>query len=286
MEEIKIKVDKERRNKIKKLHTATHIINYASREVLGNHIWQNGSHIKENFATLDITHYKLLTREEIKKIEFLSNLIVFQKKRVTIEELERTEAEKRYNFTIYQGGAIPLKKLRIVKIDDVDVEACGGLHVFNTSEIGLIKVYNTEKIQDGLIRLYFKVHEDALADFQEIEDYLNEVSTYFNINYKDVFKTALKFFNSQKEVSKEVENLKNEFIKLLKNEIINSDKRVYKLNINLDVPDIFSIFSALNKSKIIVLKCKNIVATNDNDFKLDSYKKELNKKNLKIFILE
>ena len=111
---VKIKVDLEHREHLRRLHTATHIINFCAREVLGNHVWQNGSNLKKEVGTLDITHYDNLTESEIFKIETLANETVFENKKVTIDELPRSEAEKKYGYTLYQGGAIPMKTLKSV----------------------------------------------------------------------------------------------------------------------------------------------------------------------------
>ena len=69
--------------------------------------------------------------------------------------LDRAEAEKRHGFRLYQGGAVPGKKLRIINIKGLDVEACGGTHADYTGEIGPIKILKQSKIQDGVVRLEF-----------------------------------------------------------------------------------------------------------------------------------
>ena len=61
---VEIKVDMKRRENLKRLHTATHIINFCSKQILGNHIWQNGSNLKEDSGSLDITHFEILKRDE------------------------------------------------------------------------------------------------------------------------------------------------------------------------------------------------------------------------------
>jgi alanyl-tRNA synthetase len=74
---------------------------------------------------------------------------------VTIESFDRGTAEQQYGFKIYQGGVVPVKSVRIVSIEDFDVEACGGTHVKKTGEIDLIKITKTKRIQDGVVRLEF-----------------------------------------------------------------------------------------------------------------------------------
>jgi len=157
------KVDKARRLQLAKHHSATHVINSAARQVLGNHVWQAGSEKKQDKARLDITHYEALTESQMKKIEELANKVVKEARPVTKEVLSRNDAEKKYGFRIYQGGAIPSNEIRIISIKDWDVEACGGTHVNNTKEIGPIKLINSYKKQDGIIRLEYVAGEGLIG---------------------------------------------------------------------------------------------------------------------------
>ncbi|MFZ3077729.1 MAG: alanine--tRNA ligase [Candidatus Aenigmatarchaeota archaeon] len=151
-ETVKGKIDKERREAIKIHHTAVHVINLAAREILGNHVWQAGSYKDAEKARLDITHYESPSEETLAEIEKTANKIVKDNVKVKKEILQRDEAEKKYGFRLYQGGAVPGKILRIVSVGD-DHEACGGIHVDSTKELGLIKILKVEKIQDGVVRL-------------------------------------------------------------------------------------------------------------------------------------
>ena len=145
-------VDKKRRMAHSRHHTATHIINDAARKVLGNHIWQAGAQKTETRARLDLSHYKHITQEELNEIELIANKMVMESKKVNFETLERTAAEQKYGFGLYQGGIPPGKMLRIVKVGS-DIEACGGTHCLNTGVIGPIHILKTERIQDGVERL-------------------------------------------------------------------------------------------------------------------------------------
>ena len=97
---VEIQVDMKRREQLRRLHTATHIVNFCAREVLGNHVWQNGSNLKPEEGSLDITHYDQLTQDQISTIEEMVNTVIFENKKVTIEELDRGEAEKKYGFIL------------------------------------------------------------------------------------------------------------------------------------------------------------------------------------------
>jgi alanyl-tRNA synthetase len=149
------KVNFERRLQLAQHHTTAHIVNAAARIVLGNHVWQAGASKTLEHGRLDITHYKQLEDSELKEIEKKANEIV--KDNIPIKKffLQRNEAEKRYGFRLYQGGAVPGKEIRIVEIPGIDVEACGGTHLNSTGEAGRIKIVKSSKIQDGIIRLEF-----------------------------------------------------------------------------------------------------------------------------------
>jgi len=101
------------------------------------------------------THHSSLTKEQEKQIEDAANEMVKQDLPVTIEYFDRGTAEKKFGFRIYQGGVVPVKSVRIVSIEDKDIEACGGTHVRKTGVIELIKIKRTKRIQDGVVRIEF-----------------------------------------------------------------------------------------------------------------------------------
>lgn len=169
-------VDNVRRLAITKNHSATHILNSAARNNLGSWIWQNSAFKDEDYARLDITHHSALTKQEIKQIENTANEVVQRNLPININVFERSTAEEKYTFRIYQGGAVPSNQVRIVNIDGWDVEACGGTHVNKTGEIGLIKILKTERIQDGVVRLEFVSGNKALQYVQSQDSQLLHIA--------------------------------------------------------------------------------------------------------------
>ena len=169
-------VDNVRRRSITKNHSATHILNSAARNNLGSWVWQNSAFKDENYARLDITHHSALTKQEIKQIEKTANEVVQRNLPIKINVFERSNAEEKYTFRIYQGGAVPSNQVRIVNIDGWDVEACGGTHVNKTGEIGLIKILKTERIQDGVVRLEFVSGNNALQYVQAQDSQLLHIA--------------------------------------------------------------------------------------------------------------
>ncbi|MBC8252280.1 MAG: alanine--tRNA ligase, partial [Candidatus Nitrosopelagicus sp.] len=157
-------VDAKRRDGITKNHTSTHIINTSARSVLGSWVWQHSAFKEEDHARLDITHHSALTDDEVVKIEQAANSIIEKSIPVKIENFDRGTAEQKYGFRIYQGGVVPVKSVRIVSIGDLDIEACGGTHVANTSDVKEIKITKTKRIQDGVVRIEF-VSGDSAKEF-------------------------------------------------------------------------------------------------------------------------
>jgi alanyl-tRNA synthetase len=165
--QVSCEVDQSRRQRITKHHTSTHIINSSARNVLGSWVWQHSAFKEKDYGRIDITHHSGLSDDEVHKIERFANGIIQKNYPVTIKEYERGEAEQKFGFRIYQGGVVPVKSVRIVQIEDFDVEACGGTHVKRTGELGLIKITKSERIQDGVVRLEFVSGEAAIEYVQK-----------------------------------------------------------------------------------------------------------------------
>jgi len=169
---VQCKVDEVRRANITKNHTSTHIINASSRGVLGSWVWQHSAFKDEDHARLDITHHSSLTEQQVKQIEDAANQMVKENHPVSIDYYDRGTAEQQYGFRIYQGGVVPVKSVRIVSIEDKDIEACGGTHVKKTGDIELIKITKTKRIQDGVVRIEFVSGPTA---FQYVKDQEEEL---------------------------------------------------------------------------------------------------------------
>jgi alanyl-tRNA synthetase len=194
---VSCKVSSDRREQIKKHHTATHLVNMAARKLLGNHIWQAGSKKDIDKAHLDITHYENLTEEQVRKIEKFINEMIKKGVKVKKEVLPRNVAEEKYGFVIYQGGSIPETILRIISIAGIESEACGGLHVDNTKEIEEVFIFSTKRVQDGVIRVEYVAGKDLVKKTKEkilIEKKLSE----------ERYKKKIKEIEREKEKLKEL----------------------------------------------------------------------------------
>ncbi|HYA22501.1 MAG TPA: alanine--tRNA ligase, partial [Thermoproteota archaeon] len=205
---VTLEVDEDRRMALRRAHTGTHIVNWAARMTLGSHLWQHGAQKGVQESRLDVTHYDTLTDEEIRKIEELANRLVMKIVPVKIEFLGRTEAESKYGFRIYQGGVVPSKILRIVSVGEYDVEACGGLHVSNTGQIGMIKIVNVDKIQDGVVRISFTTGLSSLNRFQEEENSTKQIAEIMRTDRTQVVKTTQRMLEDLQTARKELESVK------------------------------------------------------------------------------
>ncbi|MFA4641082.1 alanine--tRNA ligase [Pyrococcus kukulkanii] len=221
------RIDWDRRIQHMRHHTGTHILMGALVRVLGKHVWQAGSQLTTDWARLDISHYKRISDDELKRIEELANRVVMENRKVTWEWLPRTEAEQRYGFRLYQGGVVPGREIRVVKIEDWDVQACGGTHLPYTGLVGPIKILRTERIQDGVERIIFACGEAAVKEWQKERDLLKKASQILRVPPEKVPETAERFFTEWKEARKEVEKLRKELAKLLVYEL---EGKVEKIN--------------------------------------------------------
>jgi len=200
-----LEVDEDRRIALRRAHTATHIVNWAARMTLGSHLWQHGVQKGVQESRLDVTHYDAFTDEEIAKIEERANRLAMKAVPVKVEMLGRTEAESKYGFRIYQGGVVPSKMLRIVSVGEYEVEACGGLHVSNTGQIGMIKIVKADKIQDGVVRLSFTTGLSSLTRFQEAESTTEQVAELLRTDKGQLVETTERLLEDHRAMRKELE---------------------------------------------------------------------------------
>ncbi len=214
-------VDWERRTRLRTHHTATHIVNAVAREVLGSHVWQAGSHKSEEKGRLDITHYEQVDRETLQQIEDRANELVADDLPVETAVLQRTEAERRHGFRLYQGGAVPGNEIRVVSIDDVDAEACGGTHVRSTGAVGTIRLTDTSKVQDGTIRLeyvagpvaaahdrYRAELEGQLRETVDVDRSLEAIADIFDVEVSHLPRVVRRFAEEWQERKEELDALR------------------------------------------------------------------------------
>lgn len=204
---VKGRIDWNKRFSLMKHHTATHLVNGAARRVLGQHVWQSGTQKGVETSRLDISHYSRLSLEELHKIEILANKAILRNINVETSLMPRGKAESQYGFRLYQGGAVPGKEIRVVKIGDWDIEACAGTHLKNTGEVGLIKIVHSERVQDGVERLVYSTGIQAVKAVQRNDKLLSKLSEILSGPVEKLDKTAEKLVRQLKEANVEKRRL-------------------------------------------------------------------------------
>ncbi len=200
------KIDLDVRLQLTQHHTSAHIINGVARKLLGNHIWQAGASKSLDKARLDITHYDSLTPEETMAIEKAANQVIEMNLPVFKSIMPRSEAEARYGFVLYQGGAVPGRNIRVVSIEGLDVEACGGTHLNLTGEAKIIKILKTSKLQDGIVRIEFTAGNAAEKTLSADSDVLGQACELLRVKKEQLPARAAELFDKWKKSGKMVKS--------------------------------------------------------------------------------
>lgn len=192
-------IDSVRREALMRNHTATHIILGAARKALGNHIWQAGAHKGADMARLDITHYDALSDAEVTKIEELANEQILASRQVRAKFMPRDVAERKFGFRLYQGGSVPGGELRVVEIPKWDAEACGGTHVSRTSDVALVKILRSTRIQDGVVRLEYVAGRAAFDAIRKQSEDLRRTAEILSVPPDQIVPAAERIVSEWKE---------------------------------------------------------------------------------------
>lgn len=173
-DKIKATINLERRNKIERNHTATHLLHWALHKVLGEHIKQAGSVVDDQRLRFDFSHHKSLTKEEIRQIEDLINSKIRENKKVSYYELKYEEVQKREDIKQFFGDKYG-NEVRVIDID-FSKELCGGTHVDAIGKIGHFHIAKESSIAAGIRRIEAVTGEAAESIFRENEDLLNSIA--------------------------------------------------------------------------------------------------------------
>src|SRR5258705_12968538 len=149
--QVRAQVDRERRSRTKKNHTATHLLHKALKEILGSHAAQQGSYVGPDRLRFDFSHPKAVTPEELERIETLVNERVFANAQVktTVEDLEAAKAR---GVTAMFGEKYD-ERVRVLDVGGWSLELCGGTHVAAAGDIGPFVIVSERAIQAGVRRI-------------------------------------------------------------------------------------------------------------------------------------
>ncbi|MGE0267233.1 MAG: alanine--tRNA ligase [Candidatus Omnitrophota bacterium] len=204
-------IDVDRRLSIMRNHTATHLMQSALREVLGEHIKQQGSLVAEDRLRFDFSHPKAISPKEISDIEDMVNLFIRACDQITTEYLPIEEARN--------SGALAFfaekygKTVRVVSIGTYSKEFCGGTHLGSTGQIGLFKITQESAIAQGIRRIEAKTGISALKQLNETEQQLKQLADIFKVPPEEVAQKVEAQIQKIKTLEKEFDSLKFESLK-------------------------------------------------------------------------
>ncbi len=156
-------VDVERRRRIERNHTATHLLHAGLRSVLGAHAQQAGSEVTDCELRFDFSHFEKMTPEEIARVEDFANAAGLADHAVMIEEVALEDARRRGAIGLFEDEYRGRDTVRLVEVGDVSRELCGGTHVRRTGEIGLVRIVSEESVASGVRRIRAVTGDVSLA---------------------------------------------------------------------------------------------------------------------------
>ena len=201
-----LKVAQAERDATCRNHTATHLLQSALRQVLGEHVKQAGSLVSQGRLRFDFTHFSALTYSELRQVETIVNRFVIANDQVVTREMNIAEA--------IEAGATALfdekygDSVRVVKVGDVSMELCGGTHVRAAGDIGLFKIVSEAGIAAGVRRIEALTGFVALDFVRQMEDEQKEIAALLKSETGNSRDRVEKLLAGQKELQREIEALK------------------------------------------------------------------------------
>ena len=233
-------VDVERRQQTANNHTATHLLHYALRQVLGTHVEQKGSMVSPDCLRFDFSHFQKVTDEEIRKAEHIANKLVRQN--LQLEENRNMPIEEAKSL-----GAMALfgekygDTVRVIKYGP-SIELCGGTHVHSTGEIGLIKIVSESSVAAGVRRIEAVTAEKAENMFDAQQDVLRSLKEMFN-NVPNLAQTIKKTVDENAELKRDIEKFMQEKIQKIKADVLanaetKGDVKLFRVPVGIEMsPD-------------------------------------------------
>ncbi|MFQ3843603.1 alanine--tRNA ligase [Staphylococcus pseudoxylosus] len=252
--EVSASVNHKDRSAIKKNHSATHLLHAALKEVLGEHVNQAGSLVEAERLRFDFSHFGPMTQEEIDHVERRVNEEIWNSIEVNIQEMPIEEAK--------QIGAMALfgekygDVVRVVNMAPFSIELCGGIHVNNTSEIGLFKIVSESGTGAGVRRIEALTGKSAFLYLETIQSQFNAVKTQVKVKTDDqVLDKVIQMQTEEKELVKQLEQKNKEVTSLKMGDITNQVEEINGLKFlatEVEVPNAKAIRETMDdfKSKL------------------------------------
>ncbi|MCI7505345.1 MAG: alanine--tRNA ligase [Coriobacteriaceae bacterium] len=197
--QVRASIDSLRRERIRRNHSATHILHWALREVLGDHVKQAGSLVAPDRLRFDFTHFEGATREQLAEVERLANRKIMENHRVNTYETSLVSAREAGVTGLF--GEKYGEFVRVVDMEGFSQELCGGTHVSATSEIGLVKIISEGSVGSNLRRIEAVTSFDALEYLNRVESELLEASAILRVPPFDVSERSAANVKSIKEMT-------------------------------------------------------------------------------------
>jgi len=223
------KVDADRRHKIARNHSATHLLHKALKEVLGEHVNQAGSLVDEHRLRFDFSHFTALTSDEIRQVEDRVNSEILNNLPVNIRWTTFQEAKAEGAIALfdekYKGH------VRVVSMGDYSKELCGGTHVKNTSEIGLFKIISESSVGAGIRRIEAVTGSNLMAFLYDTLERLNETAALLKASPHEVTQKVNELLEKCKQQEQEIDSLKQQAINYEVDEIIKAKVTINGVNL-------------------------------------------------------
>lgn len=223
-EEVKLIVEESVRREVCKNHTATHMLHAALRTVLGDHVHQSGSYVNENRLRFDFTHFSAMTKEEIEKAEKMVNAEIMRANNVITDVMTMEEAKEKGAMALFDekyGNSV-----RVVSVGDFSTELCGGTHVTNSGEIGLVKIVSESGVAAGIRRIEALTGEKALEYLENKNNLVGKIGAVLKCSEKDLMNKVETLLNDLKTKDKEIAALKREMSKGMEDELLKDVKEI------------------------------------------------------------
>jgi alanyl-tRNA synthetase len=201
-DEVTASIDGARRDRIRRNHTATHILHWALREVLGSHVKQAGSLVGPDYLRFDFSHHEALTREQLDRVEELANLEIIADAPVRHYETTKEHAESLGAIAFFGEKYGDL--VRVLEAGEHSIELCGGTHVHALGFIGPIKITSEGSIGANLRRIFAVTGDAALARIHEDAVQLRELADTLNVGPAELPERVARLVGQVKELQDEL----------------------------------------------------------------------------------